>query len=251
MSDTSRVARIFISSTFKDFGDERDILVKKIFPALRSRLKDRHVELVDIDLRWGITEEQAERGEVLPICLMEIDRARPFFVGLLGDRYGWVPTEEVFSEDLMANHPWLKEHQAGKSVTEMEILHGVLNNPNMAGRAFFYFRSREYALSRGKEFLAISEEASAKQDVLKDKIRQRGFPILEDYPSPEVFAEQLQEDLWDVLDKEYPQSDVPDEFERETNKHDAYAVPRRRLFIDGGRYVKRLDKALPQKKTGS
>ena len=45
-------------------------------PALRARLKDRFVELVDVDLRWGITVEEAERGEVLPICLAEIDRSQ-------------------------------------------------------------------------------------------------------------------------------------------------------------------------------
>jgi nephrocystin-3 len=85
----SRTARIFLSSTFRDFGEERDLLVRKVFPGLRSRLKDRFVELVDVDLRWGITAEQAERGELLPICLAEIDRSRPFFVGLLGEkRYG-------------------------------------------------------------------------------------------------------------------------------------------------------------------
>ena len=49
------------------------------------------MELVDVDLRWGITEEEAHQGKVLPICLAEIDRARPFFMGLLGERYGWVP----------------------------------------------------------------------------------------------------------------------------------------------------------------
>lgn len=31
----------------------------------------------------------------------------------------------------------------------MEILHGVLNNPGMAGRAFFYFRDPAYAEGRG------------------------------------------------------------------------------------------------------
>ena len=87
----SRTVRLFLSSTFRDFGKERDLLVRKVFPSLRARLKDRFVELVDVDLRWGITVEEAERGEVLPICLAEIDRARPFFVGMLGERYGWVP----------------------------------------------------------------------------------------------------------------------------------------------------------------
>jgi nephrocystin-3 len=88
MSSIDRSVRVFLSSTFRDFGEERDLLVRKVFPGLRSRLRDRFVDLVDVDLRWGITVEQAERGEVLPICLMEIDRVRPFFVGMLDERYG-------------------------------------------------------------------------------------------------------------------------------------------------------------------
>ncbi len=29
------------------------------------------------------------RGQVLPLCLAEIERSRPYFIGLLGERYGW------------------------------------------------------------------------------------------------------------------------------------------------------------------
>src|SRR5688572_12921152 len=136
MSTSNRTVRVFLSSTFRDFGEERDLLVKKVFPALRARLKERLVELVDVDLRWGITVEQAERGEVLPICLAEIDRARPYFVGMLGERYGWIPPADAYAPDLVERQPWLDRHRGGKSVTELEILHGVLNDPSMAGRAF-------------------------------------------------------------------------------------------------------------------
>lgn len=87
----SRTVRVFLSSTFRDFAEERDLLVKTIFPELRRRCRERQVELVDVDLRWGITEEEAQQGKVLPICLAEIDRSRPFFMGFLGERYGWVP----------------------------------------------------------------------------------------------------------------------------------------------------------------
>jgi hypothetical protein len=123
-----RAIRLFLSSTFRDFGEERDLLVKRVFPALRAKLKERFVELVDVDLRWGITEEEAERGEVLPICLSEIDRARPYFIGMLGERYGWVPPPDGYAADLLERQPWLKKHQGGKSVTELEILQGMLNN---------------------------------------------------------------------------------------------------------------------------
>ena len=82
--------------------------MRKVFPALRARLKDRFVELVDVDLRWGITVEEAERGEVLPICLAEIDRSRPYFIGMLGERYGWIPPHEGYAPDLLERQPWLQ-----------------------------------------------------------------------------------------------------------------------------------------------
>ena len=89
-----RLVRVFLSSTFRDFIEERDILVKRVFPELRQFCRDRFVELVEVDLRWGITAEQSEKGEVLPICLKEITRCRPganesdspYFVGMLGER---------------------------------------------------------------------------------------------------------------------------------------------------------------------
>ncbi len=108
MSISSRTIRVFLSSNFCDFAEERDLLVRKGFPELRRRCRDRQVELVDVDLRWGITEEQSQRGEVLPICLAEIDRARPFFMGFIGERYGWVPQRQHYDASLLQEQPWLR-----------------------------------------------------------------------------------------------------------------------------------------------
>lgn len=239
----SRTIRIFLSSTFRDFGEERDLLVKKVFPALRSRLKDRFVELVDIDLRWGITVEEAERGEVLPICLSEIDRSRPYFIGMLGERYGWVPSTEGYAPELLNTQPWLRDHQGGKSVTELEILHGVLNNRRMRGQAFFYFRSPNYAKKKGGDYLPISKDDLSRQQDLKRRIRQSGYPVVA-YPNPEYLAKKLERDLWRLLDSHFPTSSVPDAFERERLRHEAYAAPRRRLYIGGERYLEALEKLL-------
>ena len=242
-SRKSRTVRIFISSTFRDFVEERDLLVKRVFPALRDRLKSRFVELVDIDLRWGITARQAERGEVLPICLREIDRSRPFFVGLLGERYGWVPDAEAFDAPLISSHPWLKKHRGGKSVTELEILHGVLNNPSMAGRALFYFRSPSYAKGKGGIYLPASPDDARRQRDLKRRIRRSRFPVL-GYRDPEALAKRLERDLWKILDETFPQSDVPDPFERESRRHAAYAEVRRRLYIGGETRTRSLHRLL-------
>ena len=60
-SSASRTVRVFLSSTFRDFAEERDLLVRTVFPELRRRCREREVELVDVDLRWGITEEEAKQ----------------------------------------------------------------------------------------------------------------------------------------------------------------------------------------------
>ena len=51
--------RVFISSTFKDMHAERELLIKRVFPELRRICADRFVTFTEVDLRWGITEEQA------------------------------------------------------------------------------------------------------------------------------------------------------------------------------------------------
>jgi len=75
---TDRVVRVFISSTFRDMQAERDILIKKVFPQLRKLCEERAVSWTEVDLRWGITTEEASEGKVLPLCLAEIQRCRPY-----------------------------------------------------------------------------------------------------------------------------------------------------------------------------
>ena len=240
-----RSIRIFLSSTFRDFAEERDLLVRRVFPELRARLKDRFVELVDVDLRWGITAEQAERGEVLPICLTEIDRARPFFIGMLGERYGWVPPPGSYAPDLLERQPWLTHHQGGASVTELEILHGAINQPGMRGRVAFYFRSAAYAKQKGGDYLPASAQDRQRQRDLKQRIRASGLPVTA-YRDPQDFAQRLTRDLWAVLDRAFPAASVPDAFERDRLRHEAYALPRQRLYLGGERHLATLERLLQE-----
>jgi hypothetical protein len=103
--DETRAVRVFVSSTFLDMQRERDVLVRQTFPALRARFRARGVELLEVDLRWGITQEQAESGATLAICLPEIDRCRPNFIGLIGERYGCAPPENLYADALKAAFP--------------------------------------------------------------------------------------------------------------------------------------------------
>ena len=231
----SRVIRVFLSSTFRDFMAERDRLVNRVFPELRRKARERGVEVVEVDLRWGITEEESRQGKVLPICLAEINRCRPYFVGMLGERYGWVPPDDDDNRVVLFDEPWVEEHLGRRSVTELEILHGVLNNPEMAGRAFFYFRDPAWSQTQSKlGFVCDSDEEAEKLAALKQRITSSGFPLVKDLPDPEVLADRIGADLWALIEEQYPELDQPDALEREERRHASYRQARTELYVDGG-----------------
>ena len=218
--------------------EERDELMTHAWPELRRFCRERQVELVEVDLRWGIAEEQSTRKETLKLCLDEIRACRPFFIGLLGERYGWVPGDDAFTADLQEEQPWL-ENLHGKSVTELEILHGVLNNPDMAGRAFFYFRDPRFIESvpadKKADFAAENAESAAKQKQLKSLIQQtcaaKKIPLRENYPDPVKLAALVLEDLKAVIEAQFPIENIPDALTREARDHEAFAETRRRTYI--------------------
>lgn len=121
--------RVFISSTFQDMHAERDALAGIAFPALRARFEPQGVVVNEIDLRWGISREDAAESRVLPICLAEIDNCRPFFIAVLGDRYGWV---DPAAGQLIADRFLHLSEFASCSLTELEIRHALLNPPPQA-----------------------------------------------------------------------------------------------------------------------
>lgn len=62
---------IYITTSFRDMVEEREELLKHVFPQLRKFCSDRGVFLTQVDLRWGITTEQSKSGNTINICLSE------------------------------------------------------------------------------------------------------------------------------------------------------------------------------------
>ncbi|KAB2946443.1 MAG: tetratricopeptide repeat protein (plasmid) [Candidatus Methanoperedens sp.] len=239
-----RQIRVFISSTFSDMHDERDLLIKKIFPQLRKLCEERAVIWTEVDLRWGITKEESDEGKILPLCLEEIHRCRPYFIGLLGERYGRVP--KSISADLLESQPWLKEHLE-HSVTELEIIHGVFNEGQMHKHAYFYFRDPKYleSMPEGKQQYFMSDEASGKLVKLKKKIRDahdKEICVLrEGYVNPEQLGEWILEDFTALIDRLYPKDKIPYPLDQEAMRHEAYAKSRRLAFVGRSDLLRQMD----------
>ncbi|TMQ20782.1 MAG: DUF4062 domain-containing protein [Deltaproteobacteria bacterium] len=243
---------VFISSTFRDMQDDREVLIKRVFPQLRKRCETRGIAWTEIDLRWGVTSEQQAEGKLLPYCFQEIERSRPYFIGLLAGRYGWVPA--AVPEDLERLHPWLVEHR-GCSVTELEILHGVLNDPGACNRALFYFRDPAYAASvpagRRDEFLETGPDAAARRarlEYLKNRIRRcardgaLAFAPREDYPDPGALAELVLADFGRIIDELCPPGQAGDPLDEEIARHERFARSHVRRYVSRASLETLLDR---------
>jgi Domain of unknown function (DUF4062)/NACHT domain/MalT-like TPR region len=256
---TDRYIRVFVSSTFSDMQAERDYLVKFTFPQLHKLCESRAVTWGEVDLRWGITEEEKAEGKVLPLCLEEIRRCRPYFIGLLGERYGWIPDE--IPQELIERESWLKEH-LGHSVTELEILHGVLLDPKMADHAYFYFRDPSFIDSLPPESRAPYAEVPTAEEIskhdeqeaqrraearkdklaqLKDRIRRSRLPLRENYQQPDQLGQCVLEDFTRLINDLFPEGQQPDPLDREAADHEAFAQSRARVYIPRREYYARLD----------
>ena len=229
MPATWKSVRVFISSTFCDMHAERDYLVKVTFPALRERLEKYRIYLDDIDLRWGVTKEQADNDQALDVCLDQIDACRPFFIGILGERYGWVSTK--LPERIASKYGWVRHH-TGKSITELEILYGVLNSPQMHSHAFFCLRDPTFLRDVPCELLRVFAEFPTDDElsdlmpkaarecavdrrrklrVLKQNIRNANLPTptFENYPcqfaglrvNNRLARMELSESEWQALER--------------------------------------------------
>lgn len=172
-------------------------------------------------------------------------------------------------ESLIEREPWLGEHVGGRSsLTELENLHGVLNNPAMAGHAFFYFHDpacihglpedarREMGERSIPEDIEQFGEAEAKRrtqerktklEALKERILESGLPVLKDYPGPEapgaanpLFLRTVPEELRQSGSFEQPPDRVPHYLEARTPEELLHRVIRRwQEDFDAGRQLVR------------
>ncbi|XP_029970145.1 telomerase protein component 1-like isoform X2 [Salarias fasciatus] len=237
--------RVFISSTFRDMHSERDVLVQSVFPELRRRAAPHCLYLQEVELRWGVTEEESERATEL--CLSEVCRSQ-ILVGILGERYGQVPDRPALPD--LPQYSWLATAPEGLSVTEMEIRQFQSLYPGVAHeRMFCYFRDPEIIKSVPvawrSHFTPESNDAEQKMTTLKNALRDSNVKVTENYSCEwggvvdgkphltklDEFGKAVLEDLWTAVKKLFVDASEEREEAAEVNEQEVHQGALQRQFF--------------------
>ena len=106
---------------------ERDALHSIVEPKLNEYLSKYCCSIEFVDLRHSVKtdaeKDQVEREKrICSVCLDEIDRCSPYFIGLLGHRYGWIPPVGLIDKDDTIIYPFDFENL---SVTAHEFVYSL------------------------------------------------------------------------------------------------------------------------------
>ena len=190
---SNREIRVFLSSTFVDLDEERSALIR-LFDKIRYDVKKRDVYLSVVDLRWGVTEEECKEGKVISVCLNEIENSHPFFIGLLGNRYGYAPSEQDLrtNPELVERYPWIKSDiDAGLSITEIEMQYGALRQSGETDAAFFIKTSND-------------KDDNPRLTKLKEKIFKQDIYEVSSFGSIEELCEKVETAVYRIVDRHFP-----------------------------------------------
>lgn len=209
--------------------------MKKVFPSVDALCRERGTYCTPVDLRWGINESQVNSGLVIQLCLDYITRCAPFFICLIGERYGshkpnedaplpasfsalpldahWLDKNFVIASS--AGYDWvLQDTYQHCSITELEVIQAAFLGED-SNFCHFYFRQPEHVdhlfndlpeaerLGKLKLYETESEYSDLKVRDLKARIVKKGLPV-KYFKTPEELGLLVLEDYKDIVNNLYP-----------------------------------------------
>lgn len=244
---------IFISSTFRDFHKERDLLRSKIIPAVNDVAK-QYGEFINLcDLRWGVDTSKSEECEskVLSVCLDEIDRSRPYMLVFLGERYGYVLGKEYIYKEAVKRNLELEDLEI--SVTQLEIEYGAFHNKETLEHTWFYFREMESLENEANDITSQAKQYQDKLDSLKQRIKNLAGDHVVFYKigpdvegSYEALCKTIQKNLIDGFIEEWKVLSEMTLNEKEHHSHWNYIKEKAEYFTVGKSFADVIVQQLEQ-----
>lgn len=131
---------------------ERDLLRTIVTSRLDHLYQKKGLTFEFIDLRYSVTTNseltiEEREQQIFDHCMEEIERCAPYFIGLIGHRYGWIPLHKTSAQEAYIDNIWddhLTLCKDDMSVTALEFLHGATGrfNDERTGK-FIFVRSEE------------------------------------------------------------------------------------------------------------
>ena len=178
---------------------ERDIMHRFVFPELKRRARYLNVDLIPIDLRWGINtsedsnyvttliygnnKDTSSQRKQLEACLEEIDRSN-IFVGMLGMRYGSKPmlkytmTSKLQKKLESIPNMNLEDIYDGMiSITDIEMRYAMSKTKEKKEKSLFFFLRKDTRNDNSNSNKENIRLANLKSDVMSSKFNVEEYDV--------------------------------------------------------------------------
>lgn len=195
---------VFISSTFKDLEDERNQLMI-VFREAEKYAAENLISLKEFDYRWGLPKG----ANVMKACLESIRISKPYFLCILGDRYGSQTKEEYYEKE----KGFLEEYN---EFIETEVIsEKPENNLSFTAMEIHYVLKEKYDNNSVRFFhLSYKNNIEPKQQELIDTIKAKGYTLIE-CDSPKELMDGIRDFLMGIIKAASIINDLEDESEDE------------------------------------
>ena len=220
--------KFFISSTFIDMIDEREVIHSRIYPLMREYGLKRGINVDICDLRWGIYidrnwDEEKLTKEIMNVCFGELEDCKPYLITIIGNRYGYVPKDNSAIKELWTDY--IKSplpEELNISLTQWEIEFSLLSRSRDDIRALCLFKEKTGEETDEKAYL-LRKRIENKSKKLKNKV------LCFDYSGIDKFCEILESNIKKIIDEEV---DVFDKnwVDLEIEFTRAYCLEKKNLF---------------------
>lgn len=225
---------IYLTGTVNDMKAEYEAICEQALPKINSFLSEYGEEAVICGLNYDSDDEACRRE--LKSCFREMKKDGTYFVVLMGDKYGDIPSNEVTDGLLEKSGISSDDNVKGKSVFDIELTYAAMANLD---KTLFYMREplnkKELNGTMRKIYIAGFGEGG-KVKKLKAAVKEAEGAHIHEYAlscengiptkeSAEKLAHRIAEDIIVLITDDLKKQPVKPEIKEESEKEEVPKIP--------------------------